>query len=150
MKQNIKEIYNKIDMNFKEVTKKIDGKEYIGITACGKDKEKNDMIKIENHKMILRFLDFYKQVKEIEEIDVHQLKESGMKINLVVEMPNVPNTNVGSIKENKVYIDLLEYICNKDKECIVISCELSQDYYMIIGIVMIGILFLIKKVRFLK
>jgi Protein of unknown function (DUF3153). len=150
MKQNIKEIYNKIDMNFKEVTKKIDGKEYIGITACGKDKEKNDMIKIENHKMILRFLDFYKQVKEIEEIDVHQLKESGMKINLVVEMPNVPNTNVGSIKENKVYIDLLEYVCNKDKECIVISCELSQDYYMIIGIVMIGILFLIKKVRFLK
>lgn len=157
LKEQYQDKLNSITMNATATTKTIDNVNYVGAVITMDDKIQDANVKIENNKMTMTLPldDFDSSEGSLDDLgDLSELKDNGMEINLVVEMPNDLTSNVGNVEGNKVTIDLLDVMYNQTVDNIVVSCDLdegldgAQMVMIAIGVgIVIGVLVFVLKKR---
>lgn len=78
-------------------------------------------------------------------VDASQMKAMGFEMMYYINMPgSIVSTSYGEIEDNTVEIDLIEYLADESKDdIIIVSKETNVLLYIIIGLLILGIIFLL-------
>ena len=88
------------------------------------------------------------ELKNISNYSLENLKDLGLEVNLNIIMPGeIIETNIGKINDNKVRIDLLDLLIQKNVSVIsLVSKEKKSSSFVINFIIIIALIFILYRI----
>ena len=148
------------DWQSKELKKSINGVSYLGfnliapetinkqlVSFCYFNKQKNNYY-VEIDLNVINNMYNVSELKNISNYSLENLKDLGLEVNLNIIMPGeIIETNIGKINDNKVRIDLLDLLIQKNVSVIsLVSKEKKSSSFVINFIIIIALIFILYRI----
>ncbi len=146
--KQLKDDYEADNVTVKEVTETHNKEKYYGVTATSDKGKSSIKATIKNNTVTIKIplSELQSDSLSKESLDkygytVNQLKNYGVEAKVIINMPQEATSNVGTVEDNKVTIDLLD-LMDSNKKYITVSSKLHDytPYYIGGGIAAVVII----------